>query len=627
MRNKQQAYNEYFQATWNEDEDNGHYQWTLKETRENPVKYSGFQTHDFTTTLFHQDPTLVHIYVDATSNDSTIHVDKADTQYYYAAVYTAGGDDKIYGHAGTDFIWSGSGDDLIYTYGGRDQVYGGDGDDTIYTGDDDDTIYGGNGNDVIYGGDGDDRYLGGDGDDMLIDRGNGNNLFVGGSGMNIIEMGGGTNVVYVDPGLYRGYFGYDVVYGFGKDDFVMLPNMWFYDGSLAEAQEEYGFYMVEEKGDTLLYAIREPGQGHRFDGKDELILVLKGFTGIKAENFGLGVDSFKNFTLEPIEPEPNHITGTDKSEEITGTPKNDFIEARGGSDWVNGKQGNDTMHGGEGDDKLHGGFGDDKLFGGTGDDQLSGGQGNDLLFGGDGIDVGFFAYGVSSDYGHIEANLVLKANSGRKRKQEAEDGETVAMHRFWVDVNNNGKKDEGDQFDYYVGIERFQIEGGLGNDKISGGAFTDGLQGGGGNDVLRGNGGDDGLEGNAGRDKLYGGNGNDLLLGGAGNDVLKGGAGNDKLHGGEGQDKLSGGKGNDIFVLGAAGDNDLIKDFARGDQLDFIGEAKITVFTKTVGKNTLLLNGSGDDAEIYATLRGFTDGLSDIDGHDANIAFVDLDIV
>ena len=195
-------------------------------------------------------------------------------------------------------------------------------------------------------------------------------------------------------------------------------------------------------------------------------------------------------------------------------------------------------------------------------------------------------------------------------------------------MNNNGKKDEGDHFDHYIDIESFQIEGGRGNDKIFGGAYTDGLQGGGGNDVLKGNGGDDGLEGNEGRDKLYGGNGNDILLGGNGNDVLKGGAGNDKLHGGAGRDKLVGGDGNDIFVLGAAGDNDLIKDFTHGeDRLDFTSRAKVTLYTKTIGKNTVLLNGSGDDAKVYATLREFTGGLTDIDGHDANIAFVDLDIV
>jgi Ca2+-binding RTX toxin-like protein len=179
----------------------------------------------------------------------------------------------------------------------------------------------------------------------------------------------------------------------------------------------------------------------------------------------------------------------------------------------------------------------------------------------------------------------------------------------------------------YAGSGDDLVEAGNGRDLISGQSGDDILFASGGDDVIRGGRGDDILLGGHGDDVLRGGRGNGRLNGGDGADNLRGGRGDDILDGSDGQDTLIGGTGNDIFVLGAAGDNDLIKDFARGDQLDFIGGGKTAIFTKTVGKNTLLLNGSGENAEIYATLRGFTDGLTDIDGHDANIAFVDLDIV
>lgn len=193
----------------------------------------------------------------------------------------------------------------------------------------------------------------------------------------------------------------------------------------------------------------------------------------------------------------------------------------------------------------------------------------------------------------------------------------------------------------YLGDGNDKVYGNLSSDKVHTGAGNDFIRGGAGNDQLLGGDGDDIIYGDYGDDILFGGNGDDTLYAGTGNNARYYGTkvlphsglsanyygdGDDILFGGDGRDKLIGGKGDDVFVLGAAGDNDLIKDFARGDQIDFVGDAKVTLYAKTNGKDTLLLNGSGDDAEIYATLRGFTDTLSDADVT-LGITIVDLDIV
>ena len=64
-----------------------------------------------------------------------------------------------------------------------------------------------------------------------------------------------------------------------------------------------------------------------------------------------------------------------------------------------------------------------------------------------------------------------------------------------------------------------------------------------------------------------GGDGDDALAGGAGRDQLSGGAGADTLDGGAGNDQLAGGGGGDVFVFTGAGGQDVILDFAKGQDI------------------------------------------------------------
>ena len=108
--------------------------------------------------------------------------------------------------------------------------------------------------------------------------------------------------------------------------------------------------------------------------------------------------------------------------------------------------------------------------------------------------------------------------------------------------------------------------------------------------------------------------------------MLVGGAGDDILVGGAGRDIMVGGKGDDTFYIGDLASDlklaDIIKDYGKGDDsLSFVTGTH-TVYVKKSGKDTILQDGRGDDAEIYAILRGYTDPLTDEDSN--GVTFVEI---
>ena len=97
--------------------------------------------------------------------------------------------------------------------------------------------------------------------------------------------------------------------------------------------------------------------------------------------------------------------------------------------------------------------------------------------------------------------------------------------------------------------------------------------------------------------------------------------------GGHGTDRLIGGDGNDKFVidvLSSRENADIIADFGKGDDvLDFGTDVK-SVYVKTEGRRTILQDGAGQDAKVYAVLQGFTE---DLDAHDVfatDFTFIDI---
>lgn len=149
----------------------------------------------------------------------------------------------------------------------------------------------------------------------------------------------------------------------------------------------------------------------------------------------------------------------------------------------------------------------------------------------------------------------------------------------------DGVLDMGSSNDTYRalgdGVVTGSILGSTGDDLLIGGGLADVIDGGNDNDTLRGKGGDDTLLGADGEDYIYGGSGDDSMCGGTGNDMLHGGAGADNLSGGDDQDTLKGGSGDDT-LLGGSGQDDL----RGGDGNDVL---------ETSGKGDVLNGGRGDD--------------------------------
>lgn len=190
-------------------------------------------------------------------------------------------------------------------------------------------------------------------------------------------------------------------------------------------------------------------------------------------------------------------------------------------------------------EELRGGGGDDTIRAGQGDDTIRGFSGDDLIVGFAGDDL------VRGQRGDDE----LRGSGGDDR------------------LFGNGGEDS--------------LFGNGGADELRGGGGDDFLKGGGATDRLIGSRGDDTLQGNGRADELFGGNGEDDLSGGGGDDLLEGGAGNDLLRGGGGAD---------VFVFGATDGDDIIGDFAQGeDRISIVGSD---------GFEDLLIRQTGADVTV-----------------------------
>jgi Ca2+-binding RTX toxin-like protein len=286
---------------------------------------------------------------------------------------------------------------------------------------------------------------------------------------------------------------------------------------------------------------------------------------------------------------------------------------------------------GAGADSIRGGAGADTLRGGAGADTVAGGGGADLLTGGAGEDLFAIARGASvNDSAAFAADRITdfegagalggdlldlpRDNAGKPialigRRDIAWDGtgtpagvalanagdgfsdmmwdQRDGRTRIFVDVNDNGLLDSGDQAVVLDGLHTIQgadltpvlavirgtdgvdsIIGTTGGETILGAIGADTVEGNAGDDTIRGGDGADRLSGNAGADDLHGDALDDTLSGGAGSDELFGGDGADSLEGGADVDTLEGGLGDDTLAGGDAGDTlrgDSGADTLRGD--------------------------------------------------------------
>nr|WP_246617091.1 S8 family serine peptidase [Sphingomonas yunnanensis] len=227
-------------------------------------------------------------------------------------------------------------------------------------------------------------------------------------------------------------------------------------------------------------------------------------------------------------------TGNGLDNELYGTAGDDSLYGLDGQDLVRGGAGNDRLDGGAGNDQLYGGVGDDRLDGGAGDDRLDGGVGNDRLDGGKGDDV-------------------MRGEEGNDTFVVDSLGDQV------IELSGGG-------IDLVLASVDYRLAVNVENLTLSGSAYS-----GTGNAL------------------------NNVIRGSAGANALSGEAGNDTLIGGAGDDVLTGGSGSDRFVFADGFGKDTIRDFGRGDTIDFAAYTLDgTPIITDVGSDTLIDLGHGN---------------------------------
>lgn len=272
---------------------------------------------------------------------------------------------------------------------------------------------------------------GGDGDDV-IKAGRGGGVYRGDAGNDTLTAEEASDEFAGGPDTFYGGAGNDVLKGFEGDDIL--------NG---------------DEGDDELYGGDGVDTVDGGDGNDEIWGELGSDTLIG----GNGVD---------------HLFGDDGDDSLTGGEGDDTLDGGSGDDELVGNAGNDSLDGGAGNDVLvgdegviHGllkitaisGNGNDVLAGGAGNDTLIGAGGNDFLYGGNHLVSGATtAVGVAyklagatlvadSDGADFldggEGDDLLMADDGHSGQSTTFPGAEVGDW-VWLDLNQDGKQDEGE---------------------------------------------------------------------------------------------------------------------------------------------------------------------------------------
>jgi Ca2+-binding RTX toxin-like protein len=300
-------------------------------------------------------------------------------------------------------------------FGGIEGIIGSDFDDwligrsTVWGDLSADILIGGAGNDTLTGGEGADTLVGGPGDDLLD--------------------GGGNRDQFGNPG--RGDM---AVYEAGPNEVHFFVE----NGALHVATPREGVDVL-----IGIELVSLAGQVFSIPNQINLSPAIRRFGG----------------------PQPDVLTGDDRTDLIFGRGGNDTLHGMGGNDIIDGGAGNDRLDGGVGNDTLSGGDGTDTILGGAGDDLIFGGTTRadlrDVIYGGDGNDTAYGGAGNDELRGDAGSDLLF--------------GDTGAD----------------------------TLIGGTGNDTLEGGALGDVLFGGAGDDFLNGGFGFDRLNGGAGADTFF----------------------------------------------------------------------------------------------------------------------------
>lgn len=379
-----------------------------------------------------------------------------------------------------------------------------------------DNLVGGFTNDLITGGDGNDTLSGSFGEDRLI-GGDGADEINGGAGKDTVIYSDAVSAVNLN--LSQGWARRN-----GQTD--QLRDIENVEGSSSNDTITVGH--DASNFDAVNYLNANPDVAHLVNNHPALAWQH----WLRVGRFEGRVGGFLGYAI--AEPTQDYILFDYKSY----LALNPDVAAAGGSNnadfarrhWENygryeGRSGamkvaGAIIDGGGGDDSITGGVFSDYLIGGFGHDRIEAGAGDDMVVGGEGNDFLRGGEGGDSLFGGSGQDTLI-ADSGRN-----------------------------------------YLDGGADNDVIDGGTDQDTLFGSGGNDTIYGNGASDVIYGGVGNDMLFGGEGNDTIWLGFGNKVLFGDAGNDEF----------------VIENQVAGVDAVIKDFAAGDVLRFIGFSSEDIF-------------------------------------------------
>jgi Ca2+-binding RTX toxin-like protein len=501
------------------------------------------------------------------------------------------GDDTLSGGAHNDTLEGGDGNDVIMGDGGSDRITGGNGVDVLDGGEESDFIDGGDGNDILKGGTGNDTLKGQNGDDML-DGESGNDTIEAGDGNDVVRGGSGNDHL-------KGESGHDALLGGAGDDYLSGGA----GDDVLEGDTDLRLFGLTTQNTIVVF---EPT---RTNQTQTLSVANADSTAIDGTLIGIDVrpadgqlygitDTNKVYTINTttgvatlkstLTPANLGLTAGQQSG-IDFNPTPDRLRLVGSNEQnlrVNVDNGqiadlnNNPADGIQPDTNLAYAPGDPNF--GANPNITAAAYTNSFLPSPD-------ANRRTTLY-EIDSNLDVLVRQGGfnfpDNPPSPNGGQLFTVGRLGVDFGPTAGLDifspvSGINVAYAVtGSRLFNINLGTGAASLLGvvgdGSFNfvsvaaSSVAVGSGRDTLNGGDGNDQLRGGSGRDVLNGENGDDTLDGGAGNDTLTGGNGRDLFIGGVGNDTLNFDADQDTFVYTSGDGTDVVKQFSRGMNGDFM---------------------------------------------------------
>ena len=482
----------------------------------------------------------------------------------------AAGNDKILGNAGNDSLSGGDGADTLSGGSGNDKLLGGNGNDSLNGGDGADTLSGGAGADKLLGGNGNDSLSGGDGADTLS-GGAGADKLLGGSGNDSLSGGAGNDTFTGGNGadIFVYTAGNDVITDYKAEDKISIsaaatPTI---SGNDVIFTVGTGKITVRDAANkTVSYTDKNGAKTYTYTPDTNAGVIIsangKGVTltedymeeEFDVANYGAAVQTINAAAvLASLKIKGNRIKN-----KIIGSSEDDWIDGGDGADSIFGGAGNDTIIGGKGNDTLTGSDGSDIFV-------YSGGDGDDLITDYKSEDRISIASGSVIDTETRNKNVVFTLSNNGKITVKGGADKTVTYIE-------GGKEKHTTVTDPAVRVDEGKI--------ILTKSYTESVF-----DVT-----EDYVETIITIDasavthdlKIIGNKNGNSIVGSDQNDTIDGGLGNDTLIGGEGSD---------IFVYRSGDGNDIITDYAQGEDKISIASGSVT---PTISGNDIVLKvGSG----------------------------------